>query len=208
MKIFHNNEAKQLNILDERFYQSDKDPDKYYPSVTTILEVFPKGYGYDEWLRSVGFNSSEILRKAGEQGSNIHAMIDQYLGGTMIKWVNEDESMRYTLIEWQMFSKFVEFWTKWKPETYVHEFSLVSDKLGFGGTIDFIGKIGKHIYLIDWRAVMLFIRHTSFRLPLMLRCGKRSILSIRLIRLLSYGLTQGREARIRQERKYRDKGGN
>ena len=152
MRIFHNNEAKQLNILDERFYQSNKDSDKYYPSVTTILEVFPKGYGYDEWLRSVGFNSSEILRKAGEQGSNIHAMIDQYLSGATIKWMNEDESMKYTLIEWQMFSRFVEFWTKWKPETYVHEFSLVSDNLGFGGTIDFIGKIGKHIYLIDWKS--------------------------------------------------------
>ena len=152
MKTFYNNEAKQLNILDERFYQSSKFPDKYYPSVTTILEVFPKGYGYDEWLRSVGFNSSEILRKAGEQGSNIHDMIDHYLSGETIKWINDDESMKYTLIEWQMFVRFCEFWDKWKPQTYVHEFAIVSDELGIGGTIDFIGKLNKTVYLIDWKS--------------------------------------------------------
>jgi len=152
MKTFYNNEAKQLNILDERFYQSSLNPDKYYPSVTTILEVFPKGYGYDNWLRSVGFNSEEILRKAGEQGTNIHAMIDNYLSGTVIKWMGDDDVMRYTLIEWQMFCRFVQFWTAWKPETYVHEFSLCSDTLGYGGTIDFIGRINGTTYLIDWKS--------------------------------------------------------
>jgi hypothetical protein len=35
---------------------------------------------------------------------------------------------------------------------YVHEFALCSDKLEFGGTVDFVGKIGKTVYLIDWKS--------------------------------------------------------
>lgn len=151
MKIFHNNEAKQINVLDERFYQSSKNL-VYYPSVTTILDVFPKGYGYIEWVKGVGFNADDILRKAGEQGTNIHNMIDRYLKGDTIKWFNDESVGLYTLVEWQMFTRFVEFWNMAKPELFVHEFAIVSDTLGFGGTIDFIGKINGELYLIDWKS--------------------------------------------------------
>ncbi len=150
--IFHNNDAKQLNVLDERFYPSSKIPNLFHPSVTTILEVYPKGYGYDEWLKSVGFNAEIIMTKAGDQGSVIHNMIDKYLNGEVIKWINDEGKGLYTLTEWQMFSRFVEFWEMCKPEIFVHEFALVSDTLRFGGTIDFIGKINGEMYLVDWKS--------------------------------------------------------
>lgn len=152
MKIFHDNEAKQINVLDERFYISVKNPDKYYPSVTTILDVFPKGYGYITWLKDVGHNAEDILERAATQGSNIHNMIDRYINGETIKWLTDDGKGLYTLTEWQMFSRFVEFWNLAKPEVIVHEFALVSETLGFGGTVDFIGRINGDVYLIDWKS--------------------------------------------------------
>ena len=51
MKIFYDGEAKQVNVLDERFYLSKKLPGVYFPGVTTILEAYYKGYGFNEWLK-------------------------------------------------------------------------------------------------------------------------------------------------------------
>jgi hypothetical protein len=150
MKVFNNNEAKRIEVLDERFYKS-KIEDKYYPSVTTILEAYYKGYGFNEWLKQVGYNADEIMRKAGEQGTNVHNMIEAYLQGFKISWIDENNRPRYTLNEWQMFCKFIEFFEKYKPELMVQEFTLVSDKLRFGGTVDFIGKINGEIWLLDWK---------------------------------------------------------
>jgi len=39
MKVFFNNDAKQINVLDERFYQSSENPEKFYPSVTTGFSI-------------------------------------------------------------------------------------------------------------------------------------------------------------------------
>ena len=81
MKIFYDGEAKQVNVLDERFYQSKKLPGVYFPGVTTILEAYYRGYGFNEWLKQVGLNADEILKRASEEGSLIHNTIYDYLSG-------------------------------------------------------------------------------------------------------------------------------
>lgn len=150
MRIFNNNEAKQINVLDDRFYKS-KIEDVYYPSVTTVLDAYMKGYGFNEWLKQVGYNADTILQKAGEQGTNVHTMIDHYLSGVKVSWMNEYEQPKYTLTEWQMFNRFIEFWERSKPTITVSEFAIVSDALRIGGTIDFIGEINGEKWLIDWK---------------------------------------------------------
>lgn len=151
MKIFFNNDAQQVNVADERFYKSNKNPEIYYPSVTTILEAYYKGYGYYEWLKQVGFNADEIMKKAGEQGTNVHSMIDAYLAGAPVKWLNGNDEMIHTLDEWQMFCRFIDFFETFKPEILIHEFKIVSDSLMFGGTIDLVCKINDKIWLIDFK---------------------------------------------------------
>ena len=148
MKIFFDEDSSQLNILDERYYQSNKNKDVYYPGVTTILDAYYKGYGYSEWLKQVGYNADEIVRKAAEQGSNVHNMIEMYLNGFEVSWINENEE-KYTLAEWQMFCKFIEFFEKYKPEVLAIEFQFCNENLGFGGTLDLICKIGAEVWLID-----------------------------------------------------------
>ena len=46
-----NQELKRVNILDTRYYTKD---DKYYPSVTSILQYFPKGKFFETWLKDSG----------------------------------------------------------------------------------------------------------------------------------------------------------
>ena len=109
------------------------------------------------------------MRKAGEQGTNVHNMIEAYLQGFKISWIDENNRPRYTLNEWQMFCKFIEFFEKYKPELMVQEFTLVSDKLRFGGTVDFIGKINGEIWLLDWKTSNYL--HKTYELQLAALCN-------------------------------------
>jgi hypothetical protein len=147
MNIFYDGNANQLNILDERFYESSE-KGVYYPGVTTILEAYYKGYGFYEWLKQVGFNADEILKKAGDQGSNVHSLIELYLKGLEIKWELDGKQM-YELEEWKMACKFVEFFEKYNPEILTIEFKFCDIDLGYGGCIDLICKLNNQIWLID-----------------------------------------------------------
>jgi hypothetical protein len=151
MRTFYDGDAQQINILDERFYVSAKDEDVYYPGVTTVLEAYYKGYGFYEWLKSVGSNADEILKKAGDDGTTVHDMIDMYHKGMEINWADEHGNSLYSLEIWRMFVKFIDFFTEFKPESIVNEFKFASDKLKYGGTIDLIAKINGEIWLIDYK---------------------------------------------------------
>ena len=150
MKIFHDEKLKQINFLDERFYTQDNV--NYYPSVTTILEVYPKGYGFTQWLKDLGMNADEVVKRAGEQGSKIHDAIFKYLSGEKLTWVDEKNEENYSIEEWKMILKFVEFWTTYKPEIVAKEISLVDKDLGFGGTIDLVFKLEDKLFLMDYKS--------------------------------------------------------
>jgi hypothetical protein len=162
MKIIHNNDIEQITFLDERFYLDEK-TQTYFPSVNTILDVYPKGWGFQQWLKEMGSNADEVLRKAGEQGTNIHDMIQRFLNGEEIKWIETEPTAsgvimgrdNYSIEEWLMFLKFVEFYKTYKPETIAVELSMVDAELGFGGTLDYICKIPmfpNDIWMIDWKS--------------------------------------------------------
>lgn len=149
MKIIHTDQTNQITFLDERYYQDLEG--NYYPSVSTILDVYPKGFGFQQWLKDLGSNSDEVLKRAGEQGSKIHDAIDQFLNGKEIKWI-EGEKENYTLDEWMMILRFFDFYKTFKPETIAVEISMVNGELGFGGTLDYVCKLNNEIWYIDWKS--------------------------------------------------------
>ena len=114
MKVIHNEENMQITILDERYYTEDEIT--FYPSVTTVLDLYPKGRQFEEWLKQVGFNASQIVKQAGETGSKIHDAIDRFLNGETILWHREDGEENFNLEEWKMVLKFFDFWEEFKPE--------------------------------------------------------------------------------------------
>ena len=150
MKVIHNSDIEQITFLDERFYLHEE-TQTYFPSVSTVLDVYPKGYGFQQWLKDLGSNADEVLKRAGEQGTNVHNMIQSFLDGQEVKWT-EGEKDNYTLDEWLMFLKFVDFYKTFKPKTIAVERSMVDSELGFGGTIDYVCKINDKIWLIDWKS--------------------------------------------------------
>jgi hypothetical protein len=40
---------------------------------------YPKGKFFEDWLKKVGYSSEHIVRKAGEEGTKTHEMIEHIL---------------------------------------------------------------------------------------------------------------------------------
>jgi len=153
MKIIHNEDNKQITFLDERFY-FDNRTGTYHPSATTILDVYPKGFGFHQWLKDLGSNADQVVKRAQEQGTKIHDAIETFLNGKMLKW-HDKEKENYTLDEWMMILRFYDFYKTFKPKVIAVEPSLVSPKLGFGGTLDLVCALPRFpddIWYIDWKS--------------------------------------------------------
>lgn len=154
-------DAKQLNILDQRFYPRR---DKYYPSVTSILNYFPKNRFFEDWLKDVGHNADFIVKKSSEEGTAVHNAIDAYLAGEEIVWINPDGSVNYALPVWKMILKFADFWKTKSPFLIQSEYHLFSDIHEFAGTADIICKFDDKLWLLDVKTSNAL--HTSYELQL------------------------------------------
>jgi len=161
-QIFHKPEAKQINILDSRFYQNEDG--QYLPSVTTILDVYPKGFGFNQWLQDVGSNASAVLDRAAKFGSTVHGAAEHLNAGHELKWADEDGNARFAVDEWKALLKYAEFWKLCTPKLVANEKSLCSDALGYGGTLDMVVTIGGELWLIDIKTSNYL--HTTHELQL------------------------------------------
>lgn len=140
-------ELKQINFLDNRVYK--RSDDKYYPSVTTILQYFPKDKFFETWVKDVGHNADLIMRRAGEEGSQVHQAVEELLKGNEINWMDDYGNARFNLTVWEMIIKFTDFYNLYKPEIIALEKFLFSDEFEYAGTVDLVCKIENKVWLID-----------------------------------------------------------
>lgn len=138
---------KQLTFLDSRFYQT-KDGD-YVPSVTTILECYPKGAQYYNWLKEVGKDADEIRDEAGRRGSVVHKLTEDYDQGKQVNLINEHGVINYKLNEWAMFERYVDFRSRFPFVTDCIELNIISKEVGFAGTIDRVINLNGEKILLD-----------------------------------------------------------
>jgi hypothetical protein len=127
-------QTKQLTFLDIRFYADGKG--NYFPSVTTILDAYPKGAEFFKWLKENGENADNIRDAAGESGSIVHSLTEAYDRGDIVSLVDADGKIRYKVNEWKMFERYVEFSKEINPEVLMTEYNIISPELGTAGTID------------------------------------------------------------------------
>lgn len=147
-KMFIDADVKQVNFLDERFYTNDEGKN-YFPSVTTILDVYPKGFGFSQWLKDVGNNAAEIADRAAEFGSRVHDITEHIHVSGKLEWLDESGKPKYDLDIWKAVLKYADFWKKCNPTLIENEKALCSAKLKFGGTIDRVVMIAGKRFLID-----------------------------------------------------------
>jgi hypothetical protein len=159
--VEYTEDNKQINVLDSRFYRRNG---KYYPSVTSILNYFPKNHFFHSWLKDVGHNSDIIADKAAGECTQAHTAIDNFLNGEEITWIDEFGNAKYSLEVWKMILKFAEFWNTHKPELVVGEYHLFSDQHEYAGTADLIVRFQEKLWLLDIKTSNSL--HTSYDLQL------------------------------------------
>lgn len=152
-------DSQQITMPDSRYYKRNGE---YYPSITYILQSYPKGKHFEDWLKKVGYSADYIVRKAGEDGTQVHEMIEDYLNGKKLEFLYENFNPRYHPDVWGMFLHFVEWWELYKPNLITTEVLLFSDEWKVAGTADLICEINGELWVIDFKTSNLI--HTTYEL--------------------------------------------
>jgi hypothetical protein len=141
-------DAKQITMPDSRYYRRNGE---YYPSVTYVLSYYPKGKFFEDWLKKVGYSADYIVKKSGEEGTQVHEMIEAYLNGEELNFLNIHGRPQYHPDVWQMFLRFVEWWETYKPTLIETEVHLFSDVLKVAGTCDMVCEINGELWIVDFK---------------------------------------------------------
>ena len=131
-------DSKQITLPDSRYYVRNGE---YYPSITYVLQYYPKGKFFEDWLKKVGYSSDYIMKKAGGEGTLVHEMIEDYLNGKGLNFLSSTGYPKYDPLVWQMFLRFVDFWETYNPKLIETEVHLFSDEIKVAGTCDMICEI-------------------------------------------------------------------
>ena len=90
-------EANRIQFLDSRFYQCADG--SMVPSVTTILEAWPKGAQYEQWLKKHGEDADDIRDEAGRRGSTVHNLTETLDYGGTVSMMDADGNPKYKMLE-------------------------------------------------------------------------------------------------------------
>ena len=129
---------QQVTMPDSRYYRRNGN---YYPSITHVLGSYPKGKYFEDWLKKVGYSAEWIVKKAAEEGTLVHEMIEDWLNGKEIKFLYDNGNPRMPAHVWQMFLRFVDFWETYNPTLIEAEVHLFSDEIKVAGTCDLVCEI-------------------------------------------------------------------
>lgn len=141
-------EGNQITLLDARYYYLDG---VFCPSISTILEAYPKDYGFYKWLKETGEESDKIKEAAGERGSNVHKMSENYDEGLEVSLLNMDGRQQWSIQEWAMFTRYVEFRKYLGDRLKINavEMQLIDLELMEAGTLDRFVEIDGKRLIID-----------------------------------------------------------
>jgi len=139
---------KQITLPDSRYYRRNGE---YYPSITYVLSYYPKGKYFEDWLKQVGYAADHIVKRASEEGTQVHGMIEDYLNGKELSFLDDFDNPQYNPDVWQMFIKFVDWWETYNPTLIEPEVHLFSDKYKVAGTCDLVCEIDRELWIIDFK---------------------------------------------------------
>lgn len=146
LEISH--DMKMVTTIDNRFYRRNG---VYFPSITSVLQMYPKGQHYEKWLKTVGFASEYIVKKSQEDGIATHELIEKWLNGEELNFLNSSGNPQYDSDVWKMLLRFIEFWEIYNPKLIEAEVHLFSEELKVAGTCDLVCEIDGELWIIDFK---------------------------------------------------------
>lgn len=157
-----NNDTGRIEFLDARFYAAPGG--QMVPSVTTLLEAWPKGAAYYEWLKKHGQDADAIRDEAGRRGSVVHNLTEALDRGERVELCGADGSPKYLMSEWAMLERYADFRRKVKPAIHQIETNMVSAELGYAGTLDRLVSIDGDMWLLDIKTSAAVYDHYHIQL--------------------------------------------
>jgi len=155
-------DMRQITLPDSRYYQ--RSTNVFYPSVTTILGYFPKGAFFETWLKDSGHNADYIMRRAGDEGTQVHSAAEDILKGKEVRWIEPDGHVNYNTHVWRMILSFYDFWSTYKPTLLLSEEFMYSDEHKYSGTLDLLVQLNGKKWIIDIKTSTAI--HTSHYLQM------------------------------------------
>lgn len=131
-----------ISIDGKRHYRVGSD---LFPSVTTVLSTLNKD-SIDEWVKRVGVEqANKIKNAAARQGTNAHAMWEQYLRNTS----GYAKGAMPTVIE--LFKQLQPWLDRNIDFLYGNEIALFSKELRTAGRCDVVGSVNNRPAIIDFK---------------------------------------------------------
>jgi len=154
----------RITTADERWYTKMGNDDvtglpvfNIFPSVTWILSVYPK-LGLMRLRDELGAEETDMLKKlGGERGTKVHDAISAIIEGQEVrvdsKFVNPTSGQpeELTAEEIAHVQSFVDWRKAVNPKFLIWDATVISEKYGFGGTIDAVAEIEGEIVFIDFK---------------------------------------------------------
>jgi hypothetical protein len=137
----------RIEFTDNRFYITEDGT--YVPSVTTILDCYPKDAHFFQWLKDVGDKADHIRDEAGKRGSVVHNLTERYDDGEEVTFLSPNGFPEFKMLEWAMFERYVDFTHSHNPDILMMEEHFASSELGYAGTIDRIIRLNDKKILMD-----------------------------------------------------------
>ena len=125
-----------------------------YPSVTSKIDaVYPKDTYLIKWIRENGLSGQAEFERAGEEGTEIHILIDRLIKKESLPTFDMSEKVKRCLLS------FIDWYQTFKPKIIETETMVVDHELRVAGTFDLkcelnvtVGKeTYKGVYLIDYK---------------------------------------------------------
>lgn len=193
-QITEDGKSVQITTVDERWYIQTKENGSIveYPSVTWIVQSYPKGIGYMKWLAQHGWDDAEAIKEAaGDRGHKVHQAITSLLLGNSISM---DDTLRNSengadeeigLEEYEAIMSFADWFKEAKPKTIQNELTVFNDEHKYAGTVDYICEMNGERWLIDfktsaniWPSYELQLSAYAHALPDDLKPKKLAILQV------------------------------
>lgn len=187
----------QYTTEDERWYRRG---DLSVPSVSWISGYWPKGKGFENFLKNKGQEADEVRDHAAERGSKIHQAIDKLLSDGRLShddtFLNTftDRLEELNASEYGAVLTFVEFCREIKPKIIFNEKVVFNEVDGYAGTLDIFCKIGDEFWLIDIKTGKSIYMSHRLQLAAYKRClvgdVKLAILQVGYITKKGWKLTE------------------
>lgn len=141
-------EVKHLDTKHGRWYERAEGEVLTVPGVTTVLDLFPKGEGYDIWLgNSTSYRDALTERdQAAARGTLVHEGISELLRTgklEMVDWETRCIKQVHGFLRW---------WDTLKePLVIANECVVWSEEYGYAGTLDLVVATLDSFLVVDFK---------------------------------------------------------